>query len=382
MTRGRFVQRWHERLVDRMSLISAAVTVVVLGIALTVVVVMVVRPVSSQASSAYPVIDGSLFDVPSVDVGAPRDELAHPTLPSPRPPKAKHRTKPVKRDTAETTTIYGPPGETGPLGIPVLVLEAYQNAERVLVANEPGCHMRWWILAGIGHTESGHAAGGRVDASGTTRGRILGPRLDGHLEGNTIIKDTDKGVLDGDTEYDRAVGPMQFIPSTWASWGVDANGDGKADPNNVFDAAATAAYYLCNGGRDMAKPDQLKAAIFSYNNSEPYFLTVTEWAKAYHDRAVAVSNSNLSIAPDAEASPTATATPSRKPRASATTTAARPRATASATSPSSAAGTTSATPTGSTSPSPSDTASGGGLGGLVSNLGGNNGPTPSASTSP
>jgi len=53
-------------------------------------------------------------------------------------------------------------------------------------------------------------------------------------------------MWDGDTGWDRAVGPMQFIPGTWRRYAADANADGKQDPNNVYDAAAGAAHYLCN----------------------------------------------------------------------------------------------------------------------------------------
>lgn len=86
--------------------------------------------------------------------------------------------------------------------------------------------------------ESGQARGGQVDASGTTTSKILGPALDGN--GFALIKDTDNGAYDGNSTYDQAVGPMQFIPSTWAWAGRDGNGDGKKDPNNIYDAALAA----------------------------------------------------------------------------------------------------------------------------------------------
>ena len=107
----------------------------------------------------------------------------------------------------------------GPLGVPGVMLDAYERAARTLAATQPGCNLSWSILAGIGRIESGHASDGRVNAAGNTLGPILGPRLDGS-PGIAAIPDTDHGVLDGDTVWDRAVGPMQFIPSSWRRWGV------------------------------------------------------------------------------------------------------------------------------------------------------------------
>ncbi|MGO2634339.1 MAG: lytic murein transglycosylase [Galactobacter sp.] len=62
------------------------------------------------------------------------------------------------------------------------------------------------------------------------------------------IPDTDQGKLDGDTKWDRAVGPMQFIPSTWASVKQDGNGDGMVDVQQIDDAALSAGIYLCDAG--------------------------------------------------------------------------------------------------------------------------------------
>ncbi|MBB1262460.1 lytic transglycosylase domain-containing protein, partial [Streptomyces alkaliterrae] len=135
-------------------------------------------------------------------------------------------------------------------GIPATVLDAYKKAEKALAKERPGCNLPWQLLAAIGKVESGHASGGAVDADGNTLRPIRGPVLDGN--GFALIKDTDKGAFDGDSRYDRAVGPMQFIPSTWAGWGADGNGDGKSDPNNIYDAALAAGRYLCAAGRDLS----------------------------------------------------------------------------------------------------------------------------------
>ncbi|MEV6049757.1 lytic transglycosylase domain-containing protein [Streptomyces sp. NPDC052107] len=164
-------------------------------------------------------------------------------------------------------------------GIPATVLDAYKKAEAQLRSAKPGCNLPWQLLAAIGKVESGQARGGRVDADGTTIGRILGPALDGN--GFALIKDTDHGVYDGNTEYDQAVGPMQFIPSTWAWAGRDGNGDGKKDPNNVYDAALAAGHYLCRNGWDLSNEANLHSAILSYNNSQDYLNTVLSWLEYY-----------------------------------------------------------------------------------------------------
>ncbi|MFG3281807.1 lytic transglycosylase domain-containing protein [Streptomyces sp. NPDC048111] len=164
-------------------------------------------------------------------------------------------------------------------GIPATVLAAYQRAEARLRESTPRCHLPWQLLAALGKVESGHAGGGRVDAHGTTLTPILGPVLNG--AGFASIADTDHGTLDGDTRYDRAVGPMQFIPSTWASWGQDGNGDSRRDPNNVFDAALAAGVYLCADARDLSVPADLDRAVLGYNHSAEYLRTVLSWLEFY-----------------------------------------------------------------------------------------------------
>ncbi|MFJ4512552.1 lytic transglycosylase domain-containing protein [Streptomyces sp. NPDC088816] len=179
--------------------------------------------------------------------------------------------------------VVGTPISKGPAeaGIPATVLDAYKKAEAELRASKAGCNLPWQLLAAIGKVESGHARGGNVDANGTTVSPILGPRLDGN--GFAHISDTDHGLYDGDSRYDRAVGPMQFIPSTWAWAGRDGNGDGKKDPNNVYDAALAAGHYLCRYGWDLSTDADLRRAILSYNNSTDYLHTVLTWLEFYRE---------------------------------------------------------------------------------------------------
>ncbi|MFI1417965.1 lytic transglycosylase domain-containing protein [Streptomyces sp. NPDC020731] len=164
-------------------------------------------------------------------------------------------------------------------GIPATVLDAYKQAEAALREKKPGCHLPWQLLAAIGKVESGQARGGRVDADGTTLSPILGPQLDGN--GFALIKDTDNGAYDGNSSYDQAIGPMQFIPSTWEWAGRDGNGDGDEDPNNIYDAALAAGHYLCRFGWDLSDQRDLDRAILSYNNSTEYLNTVMSWLEYY-----------------------------------------------------------------------------------------------------
>ncbi|MCC5035300.1 lytic transglycosylase domain-containing protein [Streptomyces sp. WAC 00631] len=175
----------------------------------------------------------------------------------------------------------GPVVAAGHAAIPGAVLSAYRKAEASLARSAPGCELRWQLLAAIGQVESGQARGGRVDAAGTTYTPIIGPQLNGR--GFAEIRDTDGGAYDGDSSYDHAVGPMQFIPSTWAVWGADGNGDGAADPHNVHDAALSAGRYLCAGGRDLSRARDLGLAILSYNRSQEYLRTVLAWYGYFSD---------------------------------------------------------------------------------------------------
>ncbi|MFJ4562865.1 lytic murein transglycosylase [Streptomyces caelestis] len=208
--------------------------------------------------------------------------------------------------------------------LPASVFAAYRRAEERLAREAPGCRLRWQLLAAIGQVESGQARGGRVASDGTTVAPILGPRLDGVAF--ALIRDTDGGAHDGDTAYDRAVGPMQFIPSTWARWGADGNGDGRTDPNNVFDAALAAGRYLCAGGRDLSVPAQLDRAILGYNHSTAYLRTVRAWyAYFLEGHRVVPDGSARSVAGSSSARPEPSRSPS-KPKEASPTPSARPSA--------------------------------------------------------
>ncbi|TCO56545.1 lytic transglycosylase domain-containing protein [Actinocrispum wychmicini] len=167
-------------------------------------------------------------------------------------------------------------------GVPARALVAYGNAELVLRSTTPSCHVSWATLAGIGRIESNHGqfGGAVLGADGRPSKPIVGVPLDGSV-GVQRIGDTDRGQYDGDPTLDRAVGPMQFIPSTWAKWASDGNGDGRGDPQQIDDAALAAARYLCAGGRDLATASGWWAGVLSYNNSETYGQKVFGLADGY-----------------------------------------------------------------------------------------------------
>ncbi|GAA2569915.1 lytic transglycosylase domain-containing protein [Streptomyces lienomycini] len=206
-------------------------------------------------------------DSPYAELDPPGDGSYHTELPPLRTPDVASAAPVLRRDYRAQS------------GIPATVLRAYRAAETAVARTDPGCRLPWELLAAIGKVESGQARGGAVDGNGTTLRRITGPPLDGR--GFALIRDTDGGAHDGDTVYDRAVGPMQFLPSTWAHWGADGNGDGRADPNNIFDAALAAGHYLCAGDRNLARAADLDRAILSYNNSGSYLRLVRHWLEFY-----------------------------------------------------------------------------------------------------
>jgi len=159
----------------------------------------------------------------------------------------------------------------------LVALDAYVRA----AATQPRCAIPWWALAGISRVEGRHGTygGASLEADGQVSRPIIGIPLNGEND-TQAIGDTDGGALDGDPNVDRAVGPMQFIPSTWARWGRDGDGDGDRDPQNLYDATAAAAAYLCHG-RTLADDAGLRAAYFSYNHSEAYVENVLAHAHRY-----------------------------------------------------------------------------------------------------
>ena len=248
------------------------------GIALAVPAGQHPGAAASQGSPAI-VVPGAALSMPAVPAGA-------------RAPRAPGLALPAG-------TAPGSPALVAldGTGIPVRALEAYRQGASLVGAADPACHIDWALLAAIGRVESDHArfGGNRLDRAGVARPGIIGIPLDG-TNGTARIMDTDRGHLDRDTTYDRAVGPMQFIPGTWRVVATDASGDGVKNPQDLADAAAATAVYLCSGPGDLRSPGDLRAAILRYNPSDSYVRTVTAIADAYRHGVSALPASDLPAA--------------------------------------------------------------------------------------
>jgi len=198
-----------------------------------------------------------------------------------RPPASVHITAATKSAPPPAAVV----NSSSALGIPSVALAAYRNAEQQMATSDPDCGISWNLLAGIGRIESGHANGGATDARGTAARPIYGPALDGSLPGNEVIVESSAGDR---VNYARAMGPMQFLPGTWARYASDGDGDGVADPQNLYDSTLAAARYLCSGGLNLRDQSQAMAAILRYNNSIPYARNVLGWTAAYATGVVPV----------------------------------------------------------------------------------------------
>ncbi|MFF3573697.1 lytic murein transglycosylase [Nocardia jiangxiensis] len=247
------------------------------------------KPVGLAASLGSPAPQRDTRSQPNVPELVPADVPALRPHPAAAEPVANTDAGPPPAPAAA-----GPAPGSPAAAIPEQVLAAYRNAELILRQSQPGCGLPWNLLAGIGRIESGHARSGDVDAHGRTLSPIRGPALDGSLPGNEIIRAA--------AGYVRAVGPMQFLPGTWQRWASDGNGDGIADPDNIYDAALAAGRYLCADGTNLRDPQQRLRAVLRYNHSMSYASTVLTWSRIYAGDLVGPAD----VVPSEPQAPTAT----------------------------------------------------------------------------
>jgi len=192
----------------------------------------------------------------------------------------------VKRRVVASTPPAAVPGvpivalpvdqQTAAAAIPPRVLAAYVNAAHLTDSAEAQCQVSWQMLAGIGLIESDNArSGGSANPGwdGVANPPIFGPVLDGR-DHTARVPDTDQGRYDGDHRWDRAVGPMQIMPATWAVFAADGNHDGIRNPQDIDDAALAASDYLCTASRQLNEPRHLIRALYAYNHSFTYVRAV------------------------------------------------------------------------------------------------------------
>ena len=163
---------------------------------------------------------------------AEKQKIEQPTLRNPDG-------SPTNTNPSLTVAQFGP----APIGVPNFVIDSFEIPPFLLpiyqsCGTEYG--IPWQVLAGINKIETAFGTNLNVSSAG-------------------------------------AEGWMQFIPSTWAAYGVDANNDGKKDPYNPVDAICAAARYLRAAGGD----HNVRQAIFAYNHASWYVDEVLLYANQY-----------------------------------------------------------------------------------------------------
>ncbi|GAA2549930.1 hypothetical protein GCM10010435_19700 [Winogradskya consettensis] len=288
---ARSTSEWAKRPTGRF-ILPAVVTVLLLGAAGTAGAYLVPQALESAPTpsvtpgfgqdAGVPATSASAAPLPSLSTGA--GVITPPALPTGVPTAT---TPGAVTGARPADALAGWAQETGTrAGIPVVAVQAYGYAQLVAARRTPTCNLSWTTVAAIGKVESDHGSTGNsvLNTDGTVSPDIFGLQLNGE-GGRQAIRDTDQGLLDKDTTWDRAVGPMQFIPQTWNELAVgnavDADNDGISNPNDIDDAALATATYLCKGGRDMSKPDAWWEAILTYNAVRPYAQEVYRMANQY-----------------------------------------------------------------------------------------------------
>lgn len=167
------------------------------------------------------------------------------------------------------------------IGVPEPAVRAYATAQLL-----SSCRAGWTTVAAIGWVESQHGSfGGRaLRPDGRSTRPVIGPALDGRGPVAAIPADPSSVSWHGDTAWEHAVGPMQFLPVTWLQWGADGDRDGRTDPFDLDDAALATAEYLCASG-DLATASGWSDAVWAYNHDVRYVDLVHATAVGYAAQA-------------------------------------------------------------------------------------------------
>jgi hypothetical protein len=202
-------------------------------------------------------------------------QVAHPPRPAADPSPRSSSANAGGHVTASPEWVTQTAARTG---VPEAAVRAYGTATILEAREDPSCHLGWTTLAGLGWVESqqGTIDGRTLESDGRPSSPITGPPLDGTGD-VAAIEAPDGG-------WARALGPMQFLPSTWEDWAADGDGDGRTDPQDIDDAALAAAGYLCASGGDLTTGSGWSAAVYSYNHSADYVRAVYDAAQTYASR--------------------------------------------------------------------------------------------------
>ncbi len=285
----RATREWSQRPSGRLTLpgvflLALVAATAMVGAMLVPATIGAQRPVAADATAGG--TDGDLSPTnaaPPPGALPPFDATLPPGVVPPNAPGATASPGGVLVGGRPSDALAGWAREVGAkAGIDPIAMQAYGYAELVLAETNRSCGLSWTTLAAIGFVESRHgqANNATLGPDGRAVPEIIGLPLDGQ-GGRMRIADTDRGELDRDTTYDRAIGPMQFIPTTWQEIGADADNDGRKDPHNIHDAALAAGLYLCKGNRNLTIPGDWWNAILSYNNVRPYAQDVFNTANRY-----------------------------------------------------------------------------------------------------
>jgi membrane-bound lytic murein transglycosylase B len=228
---------------------------------------------SSPATSAR--------SAPTSLLSTPQGALAEQSADLPPASTSRHDRRTVRVTSPKGTVTWSASSLTDN-GLPSAARAAYVRAARTMAGIDPACQLPWTLLAGVGRVESDHGryGGSVLGQNGVSHPLIIGVALNG-AGPVAAIRDTDGGRLDQDKVWDRAVGPMQFIPSTWANAARDGDRDGRTSPNDIDDAALAAAAYLCSGSGSVLGDSAMSAAIFRYNPSDEYVALVMAMERGY-----------------------------------------------------------------------------------------------------